>query len=218
MATGSEELAELGLRERKKARTRETIVRVALELFVKQGFSETTIRQIADAAEVAPRTVSAYFPVKEQLVFHDNAETMAGLRARLTEDRLPGETAVDAMRAWISEHITETELDLEDARCRRELIESDPSLRNYERGQMARLEEIVAEAVAVDLALPPNDLIPHMVGAATVAAFDALGREIKHQPVGGDVMVQARSLIDDAMAFVGGGVQALAQRTRAGDH
>ena len=215
MATGSEELIELGLRERKKLRTRETIVRVALDLFSRQGFGETTIRQIADAADVAPRTVSAYFPVKEQLVFHDNAETMAGLRARLTEDRLPGETAVDAMRAWIADHITATELDLVDARCRRKLIESDPALRTYERGQMARLEEIVAAAVAVDLALPAGDLIPHMVGAATVAAFDALGREIKDQRVDCDVFLQARSLIDDAMTFIGGGVQALAQRTRA---
>lgn len=217
MAAGSEELTELGLRERKKLRTRETIVRVAFDLFAKQGFAETTIRQIADAADVAPRTVSAYFPVKEQLVFHDNAETMAGLRARLTEDRLPGETAVDAMRAWIAEHLTATQLDLDEARCRRELVESDPALRTYERGQMARLEQIVAEAVAVDLALPADDLIPHMVGAATVAAFDAVGREIKQQPVAGDVFAQARSLIDDAMTFVGGGVQALARRTRAVD-
>jgi len=216
MATGSDELTELGLRERKKLRTRETIVRVALELFTKQGFAETTIKQIADAAEVAPRTVSAYFPVKEQLVFHDNDESLASLRERLT-DRRPGETAVEAMRGWIAEHITATEMDLDDARCRRELIESDPALRTYERGQMARVEQIVAEAVAVDLGLPADDLIPHMVGAATVAAFDALGREMKAEPVHEkDVFAHARTLIDDAMAFVGGGVQALAERKRAG--
>jgi AcrR family transcriptional regulator len=217
MAAGSEELAEpeLGLRERKKLRTRETIVRVALDLFSKHGFAETTIKQIADAAEVAPRTVSAYFPVKEQLDFHDNDESLAGLRTRLTE-RASGESAVDAMRGWIAEHITASELDLDDARCRRALIESDPALRTYERGQMARIEQIVAEAVAVDLDLPADDLIPHMVGAATVAAFDALGREMKAAPAhADDVLVQARELIDDAMTFVGGGVQALAERKRS---
>jgi AcrR family transcriptional regulator len=216
MATGSEELTELGLRERKKLRTRETIVRVAFELFSKQGFAETTIKQIADAAEVAPRTVSAYFPVKEQLVFHDGEESLAGLRTRLTE-RLPGATAVDAMRGWIAEHITASELDLDDARCRRELIENDPALRTYERGHMARVEQIVAEAVAVDLHLPADDLIPHMVGAATVAAFDALGREMKTEPIDEDIFAQARNLIDDAMTFVGGGVQALAERQRDAD-
>ncbi len=216
MATGSEAVTELGLRERKKLRTRETIVRVALELFAKQGFADTTIRQIADAADVAPRTVSAYFPVKEQLVFHDSEETLVSLRARLIE-RPAGETAVDAMRGWIAHHITATELDVAAARCRRELVENDPALRTYERGQMAQLEQIVAEAVAVDLDLPADDLIPHMVGAATVAAFDALGREIKHEPVDEDVFTHARDLIDDAMTFVGGGVQALAERHRA-DH
>ena len=215
MATGSEELTELGLRERKKLRTRETIVRVALDLFTKQGFAETTIRQIADAAEVAPRTVSAYFPVKEQLVFHDHEETLASLRTRLTE-RAPGETAVDAMRGWIGEHLTASAFDVDAARCRRQLIESDPALRTYERGHMAAVEQIVAEAVAVDLQLPADDLIPHMVGAATVAAFDALGREMKQAPVhDADVFAHARTLIDDAMTFVGGGVQALAERQRA---
>lgn len=218
MATGSEELAELGLRERKKLRTRETIVRVALGLFAKQGFAETTIKQIADAADVAPRTVSAYFPVKEQIVFHDNDESLASLRQRLT-DRAPGESAVDAMRSWIADRVSESKLDLDAARCRRDVIESDPALRTYERGQMAIVEQIVAEAVAVDLQLPADDLIPHMVGAATVAAFDALGREMKAAPKPGtDVVAQSRNLIDDAMTFVGGGVQALAARQRsAGD-
>jgi hypothetical protein len=79
---------------------------------------------------------------------------------------------------------------------------------------MARVEQIVAEAVAVDLNLPADDLIPHMVGAATVAAFDALGREMKTEPIDEDIFAQAHNLIDDAMTFVGGGVQALAERQR----
>jgi len=215
MATGSDEVTELGLRERKKLRTRETIVRVALELFTKQGFAETTIKQIADAAEVAPRTVSAYFPVKEQLVFHDHDESLASLRAHLL-DRPAGMTAADAMRSWIAERMTDKRMDLEDARCRRALIESDPALRTYERGHMASVEQIVAEAVAIDLDLPADDLIPHMVGAATVAAFDALGRQMKREPVQpDDVFAHAQRLIDDAMTFVGGGVQALADRKRS---
>ena len=60
-----------GLRERKRVRTRITIARAALELFDRQGFQETTIPQIAEAADVSPRTVSAYFPHKEELAFPD---------------------------------------------------------------------------------------------------------------------------------------------------
>ena len=85
----SEEEEPLGLRERKRQRTRETIARVALELFDRQGFQETTIAQIAEAADVSPRTVSAYFPHKEDLAFPDVEAEFAAFDARL-RDRLAG--------------------------------------------------------------------------------------------------------------------------------
>ena len=52
------EEATAGLRERKRVRTRRAIADGPLELFARQGFHATTIPQIADAAEVSPRTVS----------------------------------------------------------------------------------------------------------------------------------------------------------------
>ena len=91
-----------GLRERKRARTREVIARAALDLFDRQGFAETTIPQIAAAADVSPRTVSGYFPHKEELAFPDSEEAFATLQARL-DTRLPDETAADALRGWIRE-------------------------------------------------------------------------------------------------------------------
>jgi hypothetical protein len=44
-----------GLRERKRARTFSEIQREALRLFVAQGYEQTTIEQIAEAAEISPQ-------------------------------------------------------------------------------------------------------------------------------------------------------------------
>ncbi|MEV0201033.1 TetR family transcriptional regulator [Nonomuraea sp. NPDC050691] len=60
-----------GLRERKKARTREAILREAFRLFRERGYAATTTEQIAEAAEVSPATFFRYFPAKEDLVTLD---------------------------------------------------------------------------------------------------------------------------------------------------
>jgi AcrR family transcriptional regulator len=61
----------LGLRERKKNKTRKIIQREALLLFRKQGYDATSIRQIAEAAEVSESTFFRYFPTKEDIVRWD---------------------------------------------------------------------------------------------------------------------------------------------------
>jgi AcrR family transcriptional regulator len=208
---GTAEENVLGLRERKKLRTRAAIASAALELFAEHGFQATTIKQVADEADVAPRTVSGYFPVKEELVFPDHEEVFDGLAARL-EQREPGETAVDALRGWLISFLDDdTIADLEETARRRQVIESDPALRIYERGLQERAERLVAAAVAVDLDLPAEDLLPHMVGAATLAALDAIGRQIMADPAE-DFRDRAVALIDEAMAFIGAGVSGLADR------
>jgi AcrR family transcriptional regulator len=201
--------ATLGHRERKKLRTRNAIADAALELFTAQGFHETTIEQIARMADVAPRTVFGYFAVKEDLVFLDYEEFATTLAERL-EHRLKGETAADALRAWLLSLVVAPEPgELERSRRLRKMIDSDPELRAYERGLMLRAEGIIAAAVAVDLGLEDDDLVPHMVGAATIAALDAVGRAIKEVPPG-SVEREARVLTDVAMEFIAAGIEGLA--------
>ncbi|HEV3295288.1 MAG TPA: TetR family transcriptional regulator, partial [Streptosporangiaceae bacterium] len=61
--------AELGLRERKKLRTRQLIAETAMRLFVERGFDAVPVAAVARAAEVAEATVFNYFPTKEDLVY-----------------------------------------------------------------------------------------------------------------------------------------------------
>jgi AcrR family transcriptional regulator len=60
--------AALGLRERKKQRTRATLIDAAVELCKRQGYERTTVDQIAAIADVSPRTFSRYFATKDAVV------------------------------------------------------------------------------------------------------------------------------------------------------
>lgn len=76
-----------GLRERKKQRTRATIIDVAARLCAEQGYERTTVDQIADAADISPRTFSRYFPNKEAVIGALIEETSEHVAAAL--DRQP---------------------------------------------------------------------------------------------------------------------------------
>jgi len=56
-----------GRMERKKKETRQKIVKVAIDLFHRQGFNNTTMEQIAEEADIARKTLYNHFPVKEAI-------------------------------------------------------------------------------------------------------------------------------------------------------
>lgn len=200
-----------GLRERKKLETRDAIIRVALELFDCKGFAQTTIAEIADIAHVSPRTVSSYFPAKEDLVFPNAAAAFDQLAERL-DGRAPGQTTADALREWVTAILDDRgdELDARE-RLRRRVIDSDEHLQAYGKGVMARGEELLARALATDLGCRPGDLQARMASAATLAIFDVLGAETKDAPAP-PAREEALALLDRALAFVDGGVRALQDR------
>ena len=86
-----------GRRERKKAATRRAIADAALALFLEHGYHDVTIKQIADAADVAVATVFAYFPDgKQALVFDEDGDRETQLVATVLE-RPPGQSILDAL-------------------------------------------------------------------------------------------------------------------------
>lgn len=70
---------ETGLRETKKEQTRLSIARAALQLFLDQGFEDTSIADIAKAAQVSKMTVFNYFPAKEDMFFFFIRDVMPDL-------------------------------------------------------------------------------------------------------------------------------------------
>ncbi|MEH6376423.1 TetR/AcrR family transcriptional regulator [Streptomyces sp. KLMMK] len=89
----------MGLRESKKQETRQLISDHATRLFLAQGFEQTTIAEIAAAARVAKKTVTNYFPRKEDLAL-DHHEEFAASLAGAVADRTEGESALAALRRY----------------------------------------------------------------------------------------------------------------------
>ncbi|MBT2440285.1 TetR family transcriptional regulator [Streptomyces sp. ISL-36] len=142
-----------GLRERKKQRTRDALLRVALELFTTQGYERTTVDEIADAVEVSQRTFFRYFSSKEEVAFAVQQMVEERFVQALTE-RPAEEGPLDAMRnavlaSWdtIGEAIMEVvpvELYLRTF----QMIESTPALLAVHLRRSTEMEEAIARLIA----------------------------------------------------------------------
>jgi AcrR family transcriptional regulator len=201
-------MTDTGLRERKKQRTREAIVDAALRLFEERGFDQTTIADIAEAADIAPRTFFGYFPSKEDVVFADFQMTLDGLSARLG-DRSEDETAIDAIRAWIEGRLEGMDLVDDRERCRKRLIGESEALAAHNRALMGRVEELLAEHIARDLGDRPDDVRPRMIASAVIGALSALdvkGADGSESPL---TREEALAIVDETLTFLRAGMEAL---------
>lgn len=197
------------LRERKKARTRETIVSVAIRLFAEDGYANTTIARIAEESDVSPRTVATYFPAKEDIVFHLSEMTKQRLAVAI-EERPKGVDTMDALRRWLLEErrIFEENQDL--VVCQQRVIDSEESLRDHEKALLRDIELLLAAGLATDLGQAPSDLEPRLAASAAVAVFDLLGDERKDRRDGGMPELEEQlAMLDQALTFITGGVAAL---------
>ncbi|MFE6284426.1 TetR family transcriptional regulator [Streptomyces sp. NPDC057877] len=91
-----------GLRERKKQRTRDALVRVALELFTEQGYERTTVDEIAEAVDVSQRTFFRYFAGKEDAALALQAMAEAHF-VEAVRARPPHEPPMEALRRAVLE-------------------------------------------------------------------------------------------------------------------
>jgi AcrR family transcriptional regulator len=153
---GDLERPAVGLRERKKAKTRASIREHAMRLFREQGYAETTVEKIAEAAEVSPSTFFRYFPTKEDLVITDDYDPLliAAFRAQP-----PEVSPVEALRRSVREvfaALGQEALDREAYRY--QLMETVPELRAAMYTEYTRSIGLLAGLMAERVDMDPNGL------------------------------------------------------------
>jgi AcrR family transcriptional regulator len=157
--------ARLGLRERKKARTRAAIREHALRLFGEQGYDATTVEQIAEAAEVSPSTFFRYFPTKEDVVLQDDLDLLwlDALRAQP-----PSLSPIPAMRAALHEAFANmSEADMATLRQTMDLA-AIPAVRARMLDEFARTTQVLASAIAERSGRPSDDFAVLTVAGAVL--------------------------------------------------
>ena len=168
------------LRERKKQATRRLLRRAAFELVAERGLASVTVEDIAEAADVSPRTFFNYFPSKEAVLFGGDPERAAELRERVATNA-PGASALDALRTVLTQDSESMSGELrslggDPAEWLRKMkvARADPHVRAAHAASMSLLERSLAEGLADRLgADQENDPYPAVLAAAGVATVRA---------------------------------------------
>jgi AcrR family transcriptional regulator len=196
-------MAEPGLRERKKLRTRRTISAVAVRLFDERGFDATTVDDICTAAEVSASTFFRYFGTKEAAAFPDEeartAVVLETLRERPADEALH-HTIRRAALAMVDHGLARAD----DLRASADLRRREPALAAHAARMQAEAAERLAEVIAGHLGTDPatdvrTRLAVHAAFAAVNAAWTAwLERDD----------ADLRSLAEEAFDLLDGGLAA----------
>ncbi|GAB1820733.1 TetR/AcrR family transcriptional regulator [Herbidospora sp. RD11066] len=141
----------MGLRERKKAKTRVALIDAALDLFLAQGYETTTIDQIAAAVDVSPRTFFRYFGSKEEVALAPAADAqdvfLSELHARPASES-PFTALAQAMRGSV-EFLREGEPEDKQRFLKaRQLVEATPTIFAGQMRLMMANEQRILEEVA----------------------------------------------------------------------
>ncbi|HUE34097.1 MAG TPA: TetR family transcriptional regulator [Mycobacterium sp.] len=184
----------LGLRERKKIKTRQAIRRAAFRLIDENGYAATTVEQIADAAEVSPSTFFRYFGSKESLLLADDLDPLI---LAAFETQPPELSLIQAFRRAYEEVMAQLPSDqLEFESTRQRLMFSIPELKAAMYDEYYRTVNVMAEAISRRIGCAATDFeVRVFVGALTgamMAAFD-------NAPQTADTIYRALDFVDAGM-------------------
>lgn len=157
------------LRQRKKEQTRRAIAEAALDLFETRGFDETTVDDIAAAANVSPRTFFRYFASKDEAVFDRADEAREAFRTLLAA-RPADEPMLVSLREIGQALLTDEFVDGRRLRRVLGLVAQERALRGRSDALLDGIEAELTTWAAERLGVPATDLRPRLVAAAVLTA------------------------------------------------
>jgi AcrR family transcriptional regulator len=137
----------VGLRERKKAETREAVHEATLRLVMEFGLDNVTVEAIADAARISRRTFSNYFDSKEDALLYGDQQRLTEMVRRVREQPA-GLSAWQALRAALDGFYDENGVPDRGWLIRTRLVRRHPSLLARQLANRVTLENELSQAVA----------------------------------------------------------------------
>jgi AcrR family transcriptional regulator len=157
-----------GLRERKRRRTRQRILEAGVGLFLAQGYEETTLDVIANAAEISKRTFFHYFKSKDDILFAVQEEAWVGIRAELRTEPTT-QAPLDAVRNSFIKHLSGYESD--DMRAMDRLMRSSPTLQARKQSNYEEQERALFAVLCELWPQPKRRAALRLVAMVSVGAF-----------------------------------------------
>ncbi|GIE96655.1 TetR/AcrR family transcriptional regulator [Paractinoplanes rishiriensis] len=163
--------AEPGLRERKKAATRQALHDAAVRLAIEHGPDRITVEAIADEAGVSRRTFSNYFGSKEEALMHGDLQRVRSLIASVRA-RPVGEPPWAALTAAAAEFYRQLgDLDPQWV-ARSRLVRRHPTLLAAQVQTFAAVErDLAAEVAARSAELDPGGVRARMTAATFLVSL-----------------------------------------------
>jgi AcrR family transcriptional regulator len=193
-----------GLRERKKQATRLAIHEAALRLVAERGLDRVSVDDIAQRADISPRTFFNYFPTKDDAVLGLDPEIsrqqVADFLARpATESPVQALRAV--ARAQAEQMATETEL----WHLRLRVIDVHSTLVARLAAVFGEAERAMAQAIAQRTGTRFGvDAYPTLLAAVSGVAV----RTALHRWLAGDFTAALPDLVDEAWDVLAAGLPA----------
>jgi AcrR family transcriptional regulator len=189
----------VGLRERKRARTRAEIQAHALRLFHQQGYDATTVQQIIEEAEVSESTFFRYFPTKADVVLFDGMDALIVEAFREQPHELGEIHALRVALATVFGQLSVQEA--ADQRERMDLIFSVRELRATLLEQLVSTMELLRQVLAERTGRQPDDLVLRTIAGAVMGVTMAVMVALDDDPT-----ANIGVLLDEALAHLEAGL------------